>query len=244
VIKLKINNKKNKFINLLIVIFSLTIVVILCMFLLDATGKINQGSFRVNDLVVSSTVDVVDNEVQKETTDATPKTEFNLSDLRLDVTQKNVISFLIAKTSDAEIAAINIDSIKINYPILTESMFIYQKEDNKIDLKTESIKLTLDKEDKDGQYLIKVNIDNFNCIKSAVIPEASTSIIYDGTIFNVLNTKISDVIFDIEFNLNITDSNGRTNICKVKLYLPNELLATNGISIINEVPGDFPFRIK
>jgi hypothetical protein len=244
VINLKINNKKNKFINILIGIISLAIVVLLCTFLLDATGKINQGSFRVNDLVISSTVAIVDNEVKKETTDTTQKTEFSLSDLRLDVTQKNEISFLIVKTSDSEIADIYIDNIKTNYPVLTENMFIYQKEDNKIDLKTENIKLTLNKEDKDGQYLIKINIDNSNCIKGAVIPEATTSIVYDGTVFKVLNTKISDIVFDIEFNLNITDSNGRTNICKTKLYLPSELLVTNGISIIKEVPGNFPFRIK
>jgi len=253
---LSIKNKRNKFINIIIALVSLTIVVFLCMFLLDATGKINQGSFRVSDLVVSSIATVEDNQAKKETTDITTETTApvventikSFSDIKLDVSQKNAINILIAKSNDIEAKDIYIDNVSINYPVLTENMFLYQKEENKIDLKTEKIKLSLEKEDKDGQYLIKINIDNINCVKQAVIPETTTetatSIVYDGTIFNVLNTKISDISFNVQFNLNIFDSTGRVNICKVKLYLPNELLVTNGMSIINENAGNFPFKIK
>ncbi|MDD2376087.1 MAG: hypothetical protein PHD15_00290 [Clostridia bacterium] len=246
---MNIKDKKKNFINIILLLISLIIVVVLCVFLLDTTGKINQGSFRVNDLVVFSIATVEDT---KENTDITTETDESvvhdsinsISDLRLDISQKNVVSFLITKLDNIDATDIYIDNVKTKYPILTENMYIYQKEENKIDLKTENIKLFLDKEDKDGQYLIKVNIDNINCVKEVAIPETETSIIFDGTIFNVFNTKISDITFDIQFNLNITDSNGRINICKVKLYMPNELLVTNGVSIIKEDTGKFSFTIK
>jgi len=249
-------NKKKNFINIVILLISLIIVVILSMYLLDNTGRINQGSFRISDLAIFSIATIDDNGTQKKTDDIATETVepavenpiTSFSDLRLDVSQKNVITMLIAKVDNADATEIYIDNVKINYPVLTENMYIYQKEENKIDLKTENIKLALDKEDKDGQYLIKLNIDNINCVKQAAIPataiETATTIAYDGTIFNVLNTKISDITFDIEFNLNIADSNGRLNICKMKFVLPNELLVTNGISIINQGSENFQFRIK
>jgi len=251
VINLNTKTKKKNFINSLLLIISLAIVVVICMIILDTTGKLNQGNFRVNDLVVSSTAEVLDTKAQPKDADSTVQIYEpvevpieSLSDLRLDVSQKNAISFLIAKSNGAEANEIYIDNIKINYPKLTENMLIYQKEENKIDLKTANIKLPLEKQDKDGQYLIKINIDNINCIKETVIPETELSIVFDGTIFNILNTKISDISFDIQFNLNVVDSKGKTNICKIKLFLPNQLLVTNGVCIINENAGDFPFKIK
>jgi hypothetical protein len=223
--------------------------VILSTFLLDTTGKINQGNFRVNDLVVFSTATVQDIAEKESTTENTTgevasDAMNSLSDLRLDVTQNNEISFLIAKSEGVDITEMYIDNVIMKFPTLTENMYIYQDETKKIDLKEENIKLALNKEDKDGQYLIKLNIENKNCIKEAVIPESEASIVFDGTIFKILNTKISDISFNIQFNLNIYDSMGKLNICKVKLNLPNELLVTNGLSVTKEEVGNFPFRIK
>lgn len=246
-------NKKKRFLNVIIALFSLIIVVLLSMFLLDTTGKINQGTFRVNDLAIFSIATVKDttgedanlnNNTSNDTTAEEQAPIGSLSDLKLDVSQKNEISFLIAKSDEIEASEIYIDNVKIKFPLLTENMYIYQNEENKVDLKTENIRLPLNKEDKDGQYLIKVNIDNVNCIKNAVIPNTETSIVFDGTIFNMLNTKISDISFDIQFNLNILDTTGKLNICSVKLNLPNELLLTKGVSIIKEDIRSFPFRIK
>lgn len=246
--------KRNKsFLNFLILILSLAIVVLLCMFLLDTTGRINQGSFRVNDLVVFSVATVQDTSSQNsdsegktetDTTETTKETIGSLADLKLDVSQENEVSFLIAKSEGVDVNEIYIDNVSLKFPLLTENMYIYQDEKSKIDLKTEKIRLDLNKEEKDGQYLIKFNIDNINCIKEAVIPDDKASITFDGTIFNVLNTKISDISFEIQFNLNILDSTGKLNICKVKLNLPNELLITKGVSIIKEDVRSFPFRIK
>jgi hypothetical protein len=246
--------KRNKsFLNFLILVVSIVIVVLLCIFLLDTTGKINQGSFRVSDLVIFSIADVKDTEgqnndavpnQQNNTTDETKKPITSLSDLRLDVSQKNTISFLIAKSNEVESSEIYIDNVKIKFPLTGENIYIYQNEENKVDLKTENIRLVLNKEDKDGQYLIKFNIDNINCVKDAVIPQTQNSITFDGTIFSILNTKISDITFNVQFNLNILDSTGKLNICKVNVNLPNELLITHGLSIVKEDIRNFPFRIK
>lgn len=250
-------NKRKRFLNVIIIIISITIVILLSMFLLDTTGRINQGNFRINDLAVVSIASVQDTTVQSDevenSTDVTIENSSDatvgdsiesLSDLRLDVSQQNTISFLIANSNSVEINEIYIDNIKTSFPVLNENMYIYQNEENKLDLKDESLKLILDKAMENEQYLIKFNIDNVNCIKEAVIPEDETAIIFDGTIFNVLNTKISDISFNIQFDLNILDSKGKLNICRVKLDMPNELLITNGISIIKEDVGNFPFRIK
>ncbi len=241
-------NIKKRFINIIVVILSIIIVVLLSIFLLDTTGKINQGSFRLNDFVITSTVVVDDkreeNTIENNASEIKEEPMNNLSDLRLNITQKNELIFLVAESEGVEIKEIYIDNLKINYPVLTEEMYIYQNQETRVNLKDENIKLKLSKEDKEGQYLIKFNIDNINCIKEAIIPETETSIVFDGTIFNIINVKNSDIYFNIEFNLNIYDSKDILNICKVKLDLPNELLTINGVSIINEDVGRFPFRIK
>jgi hypothetical protein len=225
------------------------------MFLLDTTGKINQGYFRVNDFVISSTVSVEDKEITEtpttdnatEQTNTTEQKEAisNLSDLKLTATQTNEILMLIAKSNGITAKEIYIDNIKTDYPKLTENMYIYQNKENKIDLKTEKIKLNLITEDQDGQYRIKFNIDNLNFIKDAVIPNTEVSTVkFDGTILNILNVNSSDIMFKITFDLNIIDSENKLNTCKVTLNLPSKLMVTNGVSIINEDVGKFPFMMK
>lgn len=242
-------DKNKRFLTIILLLISLVIVVILSMFLLDTTGKINQGHFRISDLVVSSTVVVEDKrktpdevEVSTETTDQTIN---SLSDLLLDVSQKNEIMFLVTTSESVEASQMYIDNVKIDYPNLMENMFIYQNAENMIDLKTENIKVDLVKEDKEGQYLVILNVDNINCIRDATITNSELSTVkFDGTILNLLNKDISDFMFELSFNLNIIDSLGKSNISKINLKLPNKLLATNGISIISEDVGKFPFMVK
>lgn len=243
-------DKNKRFLTVILLLISLVIVILLSMLLLDTTGKINQGHFRISDLVVSSTVVVEDKkksidetEVERsvETTDQTIN---SLSDLLLDVSQKNEIMFLIT-TEGTKASQMYIDNVKIDYPNLAENMFIYQNSENMINLKTNDIRIDLVKEDKESQYLVKLNVDNINCIKDAAIEDSElSSVKFDGTIFNLLNRDISDFMFELSFNFNIIDSIGKSNISKINLKLPNKLLATNGISIISEDVGKFPFTVK
>lgn len=242
-------DKNKRFLTIILLLISLVIVILMSMFLLDTTGKINQGHFRISDFVVSSTVVVEDKkktpdeiEVSTETKDQAIN---SLSDLLLDISQKNEIMFLVTTSESVEASQMYIDNVKIDYPNLAESMFIYQNTENMIDLKTKDIKIDLVKEDKEGQYLVKLNVDNINCIRDATITNSElSSVKFDGTILNLINKDISDFMFELSFNLNIIDSIGKSNISKISLKLPNKLLATNGISIISEDVGKFPFIVK
>ena len=51
--------KKKIFKVLIVLIVSIAIVMLVTTFLLDATGKINQGNFRVNDAVIESNLDII-----------------------------------------------------------------------------------------------------------------------------------------------------------------------------------------
>lgn len=249
------NNKKKKFLNVVLLLISLIIVVMLSIFLLDTTGKVNQGYFRINDFVISSTVNVEDKETtgtpnvennEQQNLAETPKETINsFSDLSLSATQNNELSILIAKINDVEAKEIYIDNINVDYPVLTENMYIYQNKENKIDLKIEDIRINLIKEDHEQQYLIKLNVDNVNFIKDAVILNSEISTVkFDGTILNVLNINPSDITFKISFDLNIIDSLNKLNTCKMNLNLPSKLIATNGVSIIKENVSKFPFIVK
>lgn len=247
------DNKKKKFLNIVLLLISLIIVVFLSMYLLDTTGKVNQGYFRINDLVISSTVSVEDKEKAEtpasqdnaQQTEVEKESINSLADLKLSASQNNEILFLIAKTNGIEAKDIYIDNVKVDYPVLYENMYLYQSKENKIDLKTQDIRLDIVKEDKDNQYLIKLNIDNLNFIKDAAMPNSDVSAVkFDGTILNVLNIKSSDIMFKISFDLNITDSSNKLNTCKVNLNLPSKLIVTNGVSIMKENVSKFPFIVK
>ncbi|MEG1705792.1 MAG: hypothetical protein RR290_04385, partial [Clostridia bacterium] len=237
--------KKEKFLIVNIILFSIVIAVIISIYLLDTTSKINQGSFRLNDLVTYSTVTIDEVDIYGNIIDE--KNEPKVSDIgakNFNVSQNNNITMYIAKDNEMTAKEIYINNIKLNYPKLTENMYIYIDELNKFNLNKKDIIVSLDKEEIDTQYVIRLNIDNSNCIKTANILKDKTEIKFDGTIFNLSNIKISDIQFKISFDLNILDVKGKLNICKFKLILPNELLIKNGISIIKEDVKNFPFKVK
>ena len=73
---------------IIIAVVSVIVTVLVANVLLDTTGKVNQGNFRINDVTVESTANVT--EVQDKDT----KIE-NLSGLVFDVSQVNAISLLV-----------------------------------------------------------------------------------------------------------------------------------------------------
>ena len=235
--------KNEKLIRFIIFIISVSITVLLVFLILDTTGKINQGKFRINDFVITSIAKV--DEVQDKTeADAEIK---SLSDFKLNITQSNDLTFLIAKIDDldkVEITNIYLDNIKLSYPKIKGDLFLYQDNENKINLLDKNIKYDLVKIDTDGQYLVNFKIDNFNCIQNAVLPENTSTITFDGSIFNILNFKISDINFKISFNLNVVDSSGKINICSVNIDMPNESLIKDGMVIIKEDLSKYNFYLK
>ena len=96
---------KVKYISIIIIaIASVVVTILVANVLLDTTGKVNQGNFRVSDVIVESSATL------KEVQDEEKKLE-KLSDIAFDVSQTNTISILIE--SNAEATEINIENIVI-----------------------------------------------------------------------------------------------------------------------------------
>lgn len=230
----------NKFIFLIIVIVSIALIVAISTYVLDTTGKVNQGNFRINDLVIKSTVDVKDKETTKE--DAT----LNLSDMTLDISQNNLISILISKLNNAEVTSAYIDNIVAKVPQKKGTVTLSQgAQDVRSDLSSnlDRVSLNVAKQD-DGQYLINLNVDNTNLLTNAKLPEGINSITYDGTILAALGIKTEELNISLQFDLNVLDSNGKLNKCKVKLNMPTDTLLKSGISIDREDINNFVFSVK
>ena len=94
---------------IIVAIVSVIVTVLVANILLDTTGKVNQGNFRISDLVVRSSADV--KEVQDENIELK-----KLSDMIFDITQTNQISILIDPNVKA--SSIRIENLNISDPTL------------------------------------------------------------------------------------------------------------------------------
>lgn len=217
----------------LIVIISVLIIAGVSYIVFDNNGNINQGNFRVNDVVLKSEVEVTENKTSG-TADSISSVLFNLS-------QKNTLSLLISREAKASI--IYLDNIYLKAPTKKGSMYIYQTGTDIEDI-TSQDKIDMYPVEKDGQYLIEISMDNIDFLKDANLPEETKSATFDGTILNLLNIGISDIKFEVSFSLNILDENSKLNTCKIKLKLPENELLINGISINRKDAGDYAFSVK
>lgn len=227
----------NKFLLAIGTIVVISIIVLIYMLILDTTGKINQGNFRINDFIIKSSVEVSDSEITSEN---------SLSDMSLNLSQINNLSILVAKNDDAtQIESVYIDNISTSLPNNKGNMTISQiSQEKEYDLSTSIGKIDITPVEKDSQYLIELKIKNTDMLKSIKLPEGVESITYDGTILNTIGIKIKDIEFNLKFDLNILDKYGKLNKCKVDIRIPKESLITNGISIERQDLKDFNFIVK
>lgn len=225
--------KKKIFKMLIVLIISIAIVMLITTFLLDTTGKINQGNFRVNDVVIESKLDIL----QKQEIEVS-----ELSNMLLDISQTNTLSLLIA--SNVDIKEANITNIEIDLPVKLGSMFIEQSGQEKIYNLTDDTVVNIYPEEKDEQYSIDLNIVNENCLTDVNVPSNTNVVTFDGTILELLNQKYEDFVFNISFDLNIYDIAGNKNTCKIKLKLPDEEMYVNGINIKRDDLSNYVFRLK
>ena len=96
---------KGKIIAFFVIVLSIFLIFGVLSFVLDNTGKVNQGNFRVVDMVVTSGIDVIDNsesELEK------------ISDISFSLSQNNKISMLLSKSDNVD--KIYIDNIKLKDP--------------------------------------------------------------------------------------------------------------------------------
>ena len=227
-------NKKNIGVILLIAFVSIALVASVGIYLLDTTGKINQGNFRVNDLVVESKLEVKEKDVEEVK---------DLSSLVFDISQNNKITMLVA--AQTEVEAMYIDNVYISNPVKVGNLYITQSNyEQKYSIESISSQINIYPAQTEGQYKIEIGINNENCMEDVKVVSGTKSIRYDGTILSLLNTKVSDLRFDLIFDLNIIEKSGKKNVCKVKLSVPNDDLMTNGISITREDVSKFLFKVK
>lgn len=227
-------NKKNIMTLLLILFVSIALVASIGMYVLDTSGKINQGNFRVSDFVVESTLNVVEKDVEEVK---------DLSSLIFDISQNNKITMLIAAHS--EVKSMYIDNVSISNPVKIGNLYMKQSSyEEKYNIESISSQINIYPAKSEEQYKIEIGINNEKCMQDVNVASGSESVRYDGTILSSLNTKVADLKFDVSFDLNIVDDSGKKNVCPVKLSMPNDDLITNGISVTRHDVSKYIFTIK
>ena len=228
--------KKRSFVIILLILIAVVVITIITNILLDTTGSINQGKFRVNDAVIKSMINVDEIENKSE------EGQNALESLSLNISQNNSLIMLIEKSE--EIDKIYLDNIKLTNPEVVGAFeFSYgDNEKNVFDISNEQVEIY--KKEQEGQYLVQINFDNKNFLTNAKIPDGVNLVTYDGTILRTLDIPIAKLKFNLRFNLNIVEKTGKVNVCKIELNLPNEELLSNGIDIRREDLSGYRFKIK
>lgn len=231
--------KKNNNTLLVFLIILVVVAIIACIFyiLLNSKGKINQGVFRTNDVLITSLVTVEEKQEKQE--------ESMISDFLLDLSQKNVLSLLIPKES--EIKDIYIDNIKIKYPIKMGQMYLTQPNRNDKIILNEDIKkekVNIYTQEKEDQYLVEIEIDNMNFAKDVKVPEDTKVVRFDGTLISLTGMDVKDLMFEVSFDLNIEDKSNKLSACSINLKLPDYELANAGIEVKRENLNDYVFFLK
>lgn len=228
--------KNSRFLTLLVIVLVIALIITVVSLIMDRNGKFNAGNYRMLDAVVTSTVNVKDNSDVNKTIES-------LSDIKLSLSQNNKISFLTTK--DDNISEIYIDNISIKNPEKVGELYISVINSDKKEL-ISNIKDKINimpNVQENGDY-IEVNIDNELFEKELSIPENAKSVKFDGTILPKYSIDLKSLIFDVSFDLNILQKDGKINTCNVKLNLPNEDLVLVGTSITRKNLANFNFKIK
>ena len=219
---------------IIVAIVSVIVIVLVANILLDTTGKVNQGNFRISDVVVRSSADV--KEVQDENIELK-----KLSDMIFDITQTNQISILIDPNVKA--SSIRIENLNISDPTLKGNMQIYQTEDKKYDVTPELKNINLDLQQEEEKYVVNLYINNNNVLTNQKVDETVETIQYDATMFKTLGIDISSLKFNVSFDLLITDESGNTVKTSISLNMPTDETVEAGMSILKQDTSNYIFTI-
>ena len=210
---------------IIIAVVSVIVTILIANILLDTTGKVNQGNFRVSDVIVESSATLT--EVQ----DKDLKLE-KLSDIVFDISQINTISILIE--SNVKATEINIENLLVTDPLLKGKMNISQKDHHKYDITPELTSFPIYLEQEDGKYVIRLLVDNDNVITDKSVGEDIEKIQYDATIFETLGIDVSQLKFNISFDIVIKDETGKTVKTNINLNMPTDETFSKGMSILRQ----------
>ena len=219
---------------IIVAIVSVVVTVLVANILLDTTGKVNQGNFRISDLVVRSSADV--KEVQDENIELK-----KLSDMIFDITQTNQISILIDPNVKA--SSIRIENLNISDPALKGNMQIYQTKDKKYDVTPELKSIDLDLQQEEEKYVVNLYINNNNVLTNQKVDETVETIQYDATMFKTLGIDISSLKFNVSFDLLITDESENTVKTSISLNMPTDETVEAGMSILKQDTSNYIFTI-
>ena len=219
---------------IIVVIVSILITILIAGLLLDTTGKVNQGNYRVSDIVIESSATVT--EVQ----DTSVKID-KLSGLVFDVSQTNEITIMIEANTKA--SSIMLDNINVSEPKIKGKMSLMQKDYEKNEITPEFKSMPIRMEEEDGQYKIVLLIDNENLITDRSVSDDKEIIPYSAEILKLWDISVSDVQFDLSFDLIITDDAGTKSKTNIKLNMPTDETLEEGMSILRQDASKYIFTI-
>lgn len=219
---------------IIIAIVSVIIMILVANILLDTTGTINQGNFRVSDVIIESSASLT--EVQDDKLEVK-----KLSDFVFDVSQTNTISILLEANTEA--SEIKIENLKIEEPVLKGDMNICQKDYDKYDITPELTSIPIYLEREDGKYIIRLLLDNDKVIMDKSVDDTIEEIQYDATIFKTLNINTEDLKFKVTFDLVITDIVGKTVTTTISMNMPTDETFLKGMSILRQDASKYIFTI-
>ena len=227
-------DKVKGFMIIVIAVMSVIVTILVANILLDTTNIVNQGNFRISEVVVKSSANL--EEVQDK-----EKTVTKLSDLSFDVTQTNDISIMLE--ANVEPKKIEIKNLNITSPSLIGEMTICQNGYEKYIVNPELTDLDINVEQQSGKYIINLLLDNNDVLKSVSVDDSVEEIKYDASIFNIINTDVSSLKFNISFDLYVTDSYDTAVKTHINLKMPNDETFSKGMSILKQDTSDFIFTI-
>ncbi|MGN1012351.1 MAG: hypothetical protein ACI4ON_00780 [Clostridia bacterium] len=220
---------------IIIAVVSVIVTVLVANILLDTTGKVNQGNFRISDVIIESSATL------KEVQDKNVKIE-KLSGLVFDVSQTNTVSILIESNVNA--SKISIENLVVTDPALKGNINICQKDYEKYDITPELNSIPIYLEQEEGKYIITLLIDNDNVITDKSVSDEFQEIKYDATIFNLFGIDVSQLQFNVSFDLVITDESGQTVKTTMYLKMPTDETLTEGMSILRQDATKFLFTVE
>lgn len=210
---------------IIIAVLSVILTVFIANKLLDTTGEVNQGNYRVSDAIVESSAtleEVQDDKIKLE----------NLSDMVFDVSQTNTISILVDYTVEA--SEVRLENFKVTEPMLKGKFNICQKDHEKYDITPELTTIPVHLEESDGKYIIRLLLDNDKVITSKSVSSETERVQYDATIFKTLGINTDELKFNVSFDLVITDLSGKTARTSMSFNMPSDETFTEGMSILRQ----------
>ena len=224
--------EKSKFFTIVITIIVAAAILITLINIIFDNSKINQGDFRVSDTIISSIVKLED------------KSE-NENGWTFDVSQSNKVSMLIASNSNTKIKEVYIDKVHVTSK-KNVNIYIEQEKYNTSysysDIKNKKVNIYTE-EKENGNYLVEFDVLNKNIMKDYMVPDEIKEIRYDGTILNLAGIAVSDITFDLKYNLVIAEEKGQINTCNIKIKMPDKKIATEGLSVERLSNQNFNFKV-